>query len=191
MLDSTWRYAKAVTTDIAPHPTPLLTRKRNTVSFKNRRVVTGINDEEKSCVISDSPVDQVSGADGDPVVLWRTDDFPVDNSRNDERAEPFTTDAFNASSFLLMFTAVPGQPSAWHATDSIDYVIVVKGAVTLELETGPVSLREGDIVIDRGVVHSWRATGDEPAVMFCAVTRAKPVGRGAFFGGNFEMYTEQ
>ncbi|NIB31960.1 hypothetical protein HBB16_09750 [Pseudonocardia sp. MCCB 268] len=52
----------------------------------------------------------------------------MDNSRNDRQAEPFTTDAFNASSFLLMFTA-GSRPShsAWrHATDSIDYVIVIR-----------------------------------------------------------------
>lgn len=161
------------------------------MSFKNRRVVTGVNDEGKSYVISDAPLEQVPGADGDPVVLWRTNDFPVVNSGSQETAEPFTTDAFNASSFLLMFTAIPGKPSAWHATDSIDYVIVMEGHVTLELETGPVHLSAGDIVVDRGVVHSWRATGDDPAVMFCAVTRAAPVGKGAHFGDNFdEMYTD-
>jgi quercetin dioxygenase-like cupin family protein len=161
------------------------------MSFENRRVVTGVNHEGKSFVISDSPLAEIQGADGDPAVLWRTDDFPVDNKGAEERAEPFTVDAFNASSFLLMFTAVPGQPSAWHATDSIDYVLVMSGEVTLELETGPVQLRAGDILIDRGFVHSWRATGDKPAVMFCAVVRANPVGAGAHFGDRFDMYTDQ
>jgi quercetin dioxygenase-like cupin family protein len=158
------------------------------MAFDIRRVVTGIDSEGKSCVVSDTRLDQIPACQNDPTVIWRTQTFPVNNEGNAEAAVPFDIGVFDSSSFFLLFTAEPGKPSAWHATDSIDYVAVLKGRVVLELEAGGVELAAGDLVVDRGVTHSWRAVGDEPAVMLCSVVRADPVGRGSHFGDNFEQY---
>jgi mannose-6-phosphate isomerase-like protein (cupin superfamily) len=53
---------------------------------------------------------------------------------------------------------VPGM----HTTDSIDYVLVVSGEVTLELDDGePTVLRAGDVVVQNGTRHAWRNHGTE------------------------------
>ncbi|HZC25555.1 MAG TPA: cupin domain-containing protein [Actinopolymorphaceae bacterium] len=53
---------------------------------------------------------------------------------------------------------VPGM----HTTDSIDYVMVVSGEVTLELDDGDQTvLRTGDVVIQNGTRHAWRNQGTE------------------------------
>ncbi|SEP52795.1 cupin domain-containing protein [Amycolatopsis saalfeldensis] len=53
----------------------------------------------------------------------------------------------------------PGVPGM-HTTDSIDYVLVVSGEVTLELDEGEqVVLRAGDAVVQNGTRHAWRNHG--------------------------------
>ncbi|SDW36802.1 Cupin domain-containing protein [Amycolatopsis xylanica] len=53
-----------------------------------------------------------------------------------------------------------------HTTDSIDYVLVISGEVTLELDDGEQTvLRAGDVVVQNGTRHTWRNHGTEP----CAI----------------------
>lgn len=53
-----------------------------------------------------------------------------------------------------------------HTTDSIDYVLVVSGEVTLELDGGErKALRAGDIVVQNGTRHAWRNHGAEPCTI--------------------------
>ena len=53
---------------------------------------------------------------------------------------------------------VPGM----HTTDSLDYVLVVSGEVTLELDDGEQAvLRAGDVVVQNGTRHAWRNHGTE------------------------------
>jgi mannose-6-phosphate isomerase-like protein (cupin superfamily) len=53
-----------------------------------------------------------------------------------------------------------------HTTDTIDYGIVLKGAVSLELDGGRIEhLHTGDIVVQNGTRHAWRNSGTEPALI--------------------------
>jgi mannose-6-phosphate isomerase-like protein (cupin superfamily) len=55
----------------------------------------------------------------------------------------------------------PGAPGM-HTTDSIDYVLVVSGEVTLELDEGERTVvRAGDVVVQNGTRHAWRNHGTE------------------------------
>jgi mannose-6-phosphate isomerase-like protein (cupin superfamily) len=54
---------------------------------------------------------------------------------------------------------------AMHRTDTIDYVIVLSGEVTLLLEEEEVRLKPFDVVVQRGTNHAWIAHGDKPAVI--------------------------
>lgn len=54
--------------------------------------------------------------------------------------------------------------AGFHATPTIDYVIVVEGEVFLELDDGEeVCLPVGSCVIQNGTRHAWRNKGDAPA----------------------------
>jgi mannose-6-phosphate isomerase-like protein (cupin superfamily) len=48
----------------------------------------------------------------------------------------------------------------------------------LVVETGEVTLRAGDLIVDRGVIHGWRNDGVEPAVYVSVTLPARPVGLG-------------
>jgi quercetin dioxygenase-like cupin family protein len=62
-----------------------------------------------------------------------------------------------------------------HVTDTIDYVAVISGEVTLVLEDGEQVLRPGDTVVDRGVVHAWENRGIGPAVIVAVMVDAAPL----------------
>jgi mannose-6-phosphate isomerase-like protein (cupin superfamily) len=58
-------------------------------------------------------------------------------------------------------TMEPDAP-AMHTTDTIDYVMVVSGEITLELDDGEQTLlRAGDVVVQNGTRHAWRNHGAE------------------------------
>ena len=56
----------------------------------------------------------------------------------------------------------PGAPGM-HTTDTLDYVLVLSGEVTLELDNNEeVILRAGDVVIQSGTRHAWHNHGPTP-----------------------------
>ena len=53
-----------------------------------------------------------------------------------------------------------------HTSDTIDYGIVVRGEMTLELDDGQkVHLRQGDTIVQNGTRHRWRNPLSEPCLM--------------------------
>ncbi len=57
-----------------------------------------------------------------------------------------------------------------HRTDTVDYIIVMSGEVSLELDDGQtVHLRAGDCVVQNGTRHAWRNTSSAPCVMAYAL----------------------
>ena len=57
---------------------------------------------------------------------------------------------------------------AMHKTKTIDYIILLKGDVTLLLDDDEVRLKPFDVVVQRGTNHAWVNHGKEPA-LFAAV----------------------
>lgn len=53
-----------------------------------------------------------------------------------------------------------------HRTASVDLIVVLSGAIVLELDGGvTVNLSAGDSVVQNGTRHAWRNTTDHPCVM--------------------------
>jgi hypothetical protein len=52
-----------------------------------------------------------------------------------------------------------------HRTGTIDYVVVLRGKVTLLLDETEVDLRPFDAVVQRGTNHYWVNRGPEPALL--------------------------
>lgn len=63
--------------------------------------------------------------------------------------------------------------SPWmHKTKTIDYIIVLKGEVTLLLEGEERTLKPFDVVIQRGTNHAWINRGAEPALLIAILIDA-------------------
>ena len=58
---------------------------------------------------------------------------------------------------------------AMHKTETIDYIILLKGDVTLILDEEEVDLKPFDVVIQRGTNHAWVNNGDNPALLIAVL----------------------
>ncbi len=59
--------------------------------------------------------------------------------------------------------------AAMHETDTIDYIILLKGDVTLILDEEEVTLKPHDVVVQRGTNHAWVNNGSEPALLIAVL----------------------
>lgn len=151
------------------------------MSLQIRRVVTGHDanghakveiDEIAKNVISNRP-----GASS--CVVWSTKGFPVDNDGfTDPTTGEFKTTVDNGSVFRIVHYA-PGVSPRNHRTDSIDYAVVISGAIEMELDDGVVAkLKAGDVLVQRGTIHNWVNRGPEPCIVAFVLISARPVTAG-------------
>ena len=63
---------------------------------------------------------------------------------------------------------------AMHKTETIDYIILLKGEVSLILDEDEIDLKPFDVVVQRGTNHAWQCKGNEPA-LFIAVLIDKKI----------------
>jgi quercetin dioxygenase-like cupin family protein len=66
-----------------------------------------------------------------------------------------------------------GRRSPMHRTRTIDYGIVLEGEIVLILSDSEVTLRAGDVVIQRGTDHAWENRSAAPARMVFVLVDAQ------------------
>jgi len=59
---------------------------------------------------------------------------------------------------------------AMHRTRSIDYIVLLKGSVTLLLDEGETDLEPFDVVVQRGTNHAWINRDREPALLVAVLS---------------------
>ena len=62
---------------------------------------------------------------------------------------------------------------ALHKTETIDYIILLKGDVTLILDEEEIDLEPFDVVVQRGTNHAWVNNGTEPALLIAVLVDSK------------------
>jgi quercetin dioxygenase-like cupin family protein len=157
-----------------------------------RRIVTTHDASGKAVILSDENASNVrvrkeSGITG--TLLWTTGTMPVTYSNADRGAVQIGTAPPPNSSVLRVVEFPPEVPmdpadnarvlaemgiapptggrrapihSHMHATDSVDYVIVIEGEIDMLLDDSEVHLRAGDIMVQQGTNHAWVNRGDKP-----------------------------
>ncbi len=139
-----------------------------------RRVVTGLDAQGRSCITSDSPAE---------MVIWATAESPADNSGAEDTGGAMPS--FPEAGTLFMFSDFPpGLVAPMHATNTIDYIVILSGECVLITETGETVLKAGDVFVDRGILHGWRNDGKETCRIVSVLCAAKPVGKGATVTGS-------
>jgi mannose-6-phosphate isomerase-like protein (cupin superfamily) len=143
----------------------------------NRRVVTGLDADGKSAVVIDGPIPRFNAVSA--ALAWRTKTTPADNSGNADTVAPYEISMLHTpgSNFSICEFA-PNSPEHMHATDTIDYLVILSGKVTLVLEDGEADLGPGDFVVDRGVLHGWRNPHGERCIAAVVNLPAHRVGKG-------------
>ena len=62
---------------------------------------------------------------------------------------------------------------AMHKTETIDYIILLNGDVTLILDEEEIELKPFDVVIQRGTNHAWVNNGSDPALLIAVLIDSK------------------
>lgn len=143
----------------------------------HRRVVTGLDAEGRSSVIIDGQIPCFNAMNA--ALAWRSETTPADNSGTGDTVVPYAVELLHTpGSNFAICSFPPNTPAIMHATDTLDYLVILSGRVALVLEEGEAQLGPGDFVVDRGVMHGWRNDHAEPCVAAVVNLPAGPVGKG-------------
>lgn len=69
-----------------------------------------------------------------------------------------------------------GSKHFWfHRTESIDYAVVLEGEITLLVDDGEVTMKAGDVAVQRATAHAWSNRTDSVARMMFVLVGTAPV----------------
>jgi len=140
-----------------------------------RFLITGVDDEGRSCVLEDRPP---------MIVPFETGGIQVELAAATESCPPPPRPPGHGG-----LVPIPGEPgivrwnfiafpphtkTAVHHTDSVDYNVILDGSVDVILDDGPHRLNQGDAVVLNGVDHCWQ-TGDSDCRMSVVVIATPPL----------------
>ncbi len=142
-----------------------------------RRIVVGHDESGKSIVMSDSEASN-HGYPGlrRSTLIWATRETPADflNTEDAGLWKIDTPPPPGGSCFRIIESAPGATYPALHRTDTIDYVICLKGEITMDLDDSTVVMRPGDVMIQLGTNHGWRNDSDETATVAFVLIDGKP-----------------
>jgi quercetin dioxygenase-like cupin family protein len=147
------------------------------MALQVRRVVTGHDANGKAKVLIDEVAKNViSARPGESsCVFWTTEGFPVSNDGDADAATRKVGTTLPGGCVFRVVEFGPGVSPRNHRTDSIDFAVVMKGEIDMELDDGVVHLKAGDVLVQRGTIHNWVNKGTEPCQIAFVLVDAKPV----------------
>jgi mannose-6-phosphate isomerase-like protein (cupin superfamily) len=168
-----------------------------------RRVVTGLDENNKAIVLFDSRVPLTPGPLGLTATnLWITDSYPAGFSFKDDTATrpigispPDNGTKFRVVEFPPLDAAAEAQmdPQAlmksvgdkapsrglpvkhplMHRTRTVDYAVVLAGEIDMMLDETSVHLKPGDVVVQQATNHAWVNRGTAPCRILFVLMDAK------------------
>ena len=155
------------------------------------RVVTALDANNKSIALFNAMVPLKMGGAGEGVAtIWVTQKAPADFSWNADRSaerKGFSPVRDGTQFLIVDFPPVgpevdklpmdtmmkvvgtdasqrgmPPTNPLMHRTRTVDYAIIMQGEIDMMLDTGPVHLKAGDVVVQQATNHAWLNHGKEP-----------------------------
>jgi mannose-6-phosphate isomerase-like protein (cupin superfamily) len=93
---------------------------------------------------------------------------PIPEGVSQEAIEAATAEAFEKIG-AAHHRVDTSRNAAMHETDTIDYIILLKGDVSLILDDEEVKLQPHDVVVQRRTNHAWVNHGTEPALLIAVL----------------------
>jgi mannose-6-phosphate isomerase-like protein (cupin superfamily) len=144
------------------------------------RVVTGFDAQGNPAVIaSGEPPTVIHAGRYTTTELWVSGHGPITAGTTDTSTQEWALEPPAGGACFRIVQIAPGAAGgdavpdaghaefqAAHATDTLDYVTILRGEVTLVVGGTEVVLRPGDSVVQQpGVPHDWQNRAAEDAVM--------------------------
>ena len=93
---------------------------------------------------------------------------PIPEGVSQEAIEAATAEAFEKIG-AAHHRVDTSRNAAMHETNTIDYIILLKGDVSLILDDEEVKLQPHDVVVQRRTNHAWVNHGTEPALLIAVL----------------------
>ena len=152
-----------------------------------RQVVTGHDAKGRAVIARDEQVDAMSiPGSGQLALLWSADEPATYPNTGDNPAAPALYPPVGGVRVLMgtfpseYISALPGthveegDEPGMHRTDTTDFAVVLSGNLVVEVDDGAeVVLSPGDVVVQNGNRHRWRAAGDVPATVAAFIIGAR------------------
>ncbi len=143
-----------------------------------RRVVTGHDAAGKPVIWIDGDATnhKFPNAKISSTLMWSTDATPTQIFGDQDEGARILGSAPppNGSRFTMM-EFLPGNEAGLHQTDTVDYVICISGEIDMFLDdTQFITLRAGDVLIQRGTYHAWANRSDKPCRLAVVLLDAAP-----------------
>jgi len=134
--------------------------------------------------------------------LWTSEEMPIDNhGQKDRGARKMRHDPGPNGTIFRIVEIPPESPDApidtkaafeqlgsenkpkpadsakhhsMHKTNSVDYLVVLSGEMTMLMEDGETVLRQGDCIVQRGTNHAWVNKSGRPCVLAAVLVDAVP-----------------
>jgi len=139
-----------------------------------RRIVTGNNAQGRSYFVSDERVpqgtlwttaaaDPQGGAPDTPSFFLPTTAPQIEPPAGGSKTVLIAIPPWKDIEPRMRRGEIEGHNAeGFHRTATVDYLFLVSGELELVLDEGAVTLRAGDVVIQRNALHSWRNHTDRP-----------------------------
>jgi quercetin dioxygenase-like cupin family protein len=151
------------------------------------RVVTGFDDAGRPVIVHrGEPPTVIHAGRYVTTELWVTDGTPPAASATDTSTRPWELEPPPGGTCFRIVEIAPGDDAATeadaehegfqdaHATETLDYVTVISGQVTLLVGDEEIALGPGDSVVQQpGVPHDWQNRSAERAVMVGVLLSAR------------------
>jgi hypothetical protein len=144
-----------------------------------RRIITGHNAAGKSCFVADEDIEGMTAWEslpGDPLGGDRGEKRPafiattapgIEPARGGSKCVLVSMMPWTEMKPMLEQGGIPGlDKDGYHRTETIDYIMMISGEITLLLEEGQTIVRAGDLVVQRNTLHSWQNHSNQPAVFW-------------------------
>lgn len=149
-----------------------------------RRVVTGHDAGNVAKALIDGPATNAKFPSPGTVstLIWSTDScpaaIPAGTGFEDMGARIMgTAPPVNGTRFAII-DFPPGNPAHMHRTETIDYVIVLEGQIDMDMDDSSVTLKAGDVMVQRGTNHAWTNRSTARARVAFVLIDAVPLGIG-------------
>jgi quercetin dioxygenase-like cupin family protein len=123
-------------------------------------LITGVDAEGRSCVVSDDPLTLDQLAPGFAMGIPFATSASPPPSRPAGSAPLIDQGIAPGLVRWMVVDLGPDSETPMHHTDTLDLETVVSGSVDLVLDDGAHPLQPGDLVVLAGVDHAWRAGPD-------------------------------
>ena len=169
-----------------------------------RRIVTGHDEQGRSIFIADGHATSIYSPKGQPNVgmtdLWVQAATPASNAGNVDTAPETIVLMPPANGSVCRIVQIPpdaernfkamrehfegmdagrelatgSRHPAFHKTDSLDYIFVLRGEIWALVDEQETLMKQGDCLIQRGTNHAWSNRSTEPCLLVAVLIDARP-----------------